>query len=69
MQLLPTSSGNQTPGRYVATLPNGAYDVTVGMGDAAATNSVDVLTAQPGTADSTVLVDHFQATRPTCSPR
>ena len=62
MQLLPTSSGNQTPGRYVATLPNGAYDVTVGMGDAGATNSVDVLTAQPGTADSTLLVDHFQAT-------
>src|SRR4051794_9268450 len=62
MQLLPTSSGNPTPGRYVATLPNGAYDVTVGMGDATATNSVDVLTAQPGTADSTVLIDHFQAT-------
>jgi len=62
MQLLPTSSGNQTPGRYVATLPNGAYDVTVGVGDVAATNSVDEILAQPGTPDVTTIIDHYVPT-------
>ncbi|MDX6212851.1 MAG: hypothetical protein QOF82_1938, partial [Frankiales bacterium] len=62
MQLLPTSSGNPTPGRYVAALPNGSYDVTVGVGDVAATNSVDEITAQPGTADATTIIDHYVPT-------
>jgi hypothetical protein len=62
MQLLATSSGNPTPGRYVAALPNGQYDVTVGVGDASAINSVDEITAQPGTADATTIIDHYVPT-------
>ena len=57
MQLLSGSTGNPTPGRYVATVPNGQYDVTVGVGDPSATNSVDEVVAQPGTADATTIVD------------
>ena len=62
MQLQAGSSGNATPGRYVATLPNGQYDVTVGVGDPTATNSVDEIVAQPGTADATTLIDNFVPT-------
>ena len=62
MQLQAGSTGNLTPGRYVATLPNGQYDVTVGVGDPTATNSVDEIVAQPGTADATTIIDHFVPT-------
>ncbi|BEP15324.1 hypothetical protein acdb102_36350 [Acidothermaceae bacterium B102] len=62
MQLAANSTGNATPGRYVATLPNGLYDVTVGVGDPTAINSVDEITAQPGTADATTIIDHFVPT-------
>ena len=62
MQLLSGSSGNATPGRYVAALPNGSYDVTVGVGDVAAINSVDEITAQPGTPDAVAIIDHYVPT-------
>ncbi|MDX6245078.1 MAG: hypothetical protein QOE76_2801, partial [Frankiales bacterium] len=55
-------SGNTTPGRWATALPNGQYDVSVTVGDPTATNSVDEITAQPGTADATVVVDHFVPT-------
>ena len=43
---------------WTTPLPNGTYDVTVGVGDATAINSVYEVTAQPGTADATTIIDH-----------
>ncbi|MDX6256616.1 MAG: hypothetical protein QOJ11_2950 [Frankiales bacterium] len=57
-----SGSGNTTPGQWVTTLPNGQYDVTVTVGDPTATNSVDEIVAQPGTADATTIIDHFAPT-------
>ena len=51
--------GVTTPVRWQAALVNGLYEVTVAVGDAAATDSVDRLTAQPGTAQQVVLVGGF----------
>ncbi|BEP13260.1 hypothetical protein acdb102_15710 [Acidothermaceae bacterium B102] len=55
----PSGSGNTTPGQWATTLPNGSYDVTVAVGDPLATNSVDEIVAQPGTADAVTVIDHF----------
>ena len=55
----PAGSGNTTPGQWVTTLPNGAYDVTVGVGDPLAFNSTDEIIAQPGTANAVTIIDHF----------
>lgn len=61
----PAGSGTTTPGRWVAPLADGTYTVTVAVGDPTATNSVDELTAQPGTPDAVTLVDHFVPTSTT----
>ena len=56
---------HRQPDARVATsppLPNGQYDVTVGVGDPTATNSVDEVVAQPGTADATTIIDHYVPT-------
>jgi glucose/arabinose dehydrogenase len=62
----PSGSGNTTPGQWATTLPNGAYDVTVAVGDPLATNSVDEIVAQPGTANAVTVIDQFAPT--TASP-
>ncbi|BEP15492.1 hypothetical protein acdb102_38030 [Acidothermaceae bacterium B102] len=62
MQETASSSGNKTPGQWVTALTNGSYTVTVGVGDATAVNSTYVITAQPGTADATTIVDHYVPT-------
>ena len=55
-------SGQLTPGRWTTPLTNGQYDVTVAVGDATAVNSVYEVTAQPGTANATAIVDHYTPT-------
>jgi len=62
-------SGQLTPGRWTTPLNNGSYDVTVGVGDATAINSVYEVTAEPGTPDATTIIDHVTPTAPSCSPR
>src|SRR5206468_1045801 len=57
-----STTGTHTPVRWEHPLANGTYQVTVAVGDATATNSVDKITAEPGTADSTVIINNFQAT-------
>jgi hypothetical protein len=57
-----STSGVLTPGRWATSLPNGRYDVTVGVGDATHTDSVHEITAQYGTPDATTIVDHFVPT-------
>ncbi len=49
--------------RWQVALHNGLYDVTVAVGDSQAVDSVDVITAQPGTAHKVVLVGGFKPTR------
>ena len=55
----PAGSGNTTPGQWASTLPNGMYDVTVGVGDPLAFNSTDEIVAQPGTANAVTIIDHY----------
>ena len=55
--------GVTTAGQWQATLANGIYNVTVGVGDAAAIDSVDRVTAQPGSKAQVVLVGSFKPTR------
>ncbi|MDX6204715.1 MAG: hypothetical protein QOF39_772 [Frankiales bacterium] len=52
----------RTPVQWQVALVNGMYDVTVAVGDAGATNSVDRITAQPHTARQVVLVGGFVPT-------
>jgi hypothetical protein len=58
----PAGSGTTTPGRWEHALPDGDYDVTVAVGEAAAVNSVHRITAEPGTADATVIIDDYAPT-------
>ena len=58
----PSGSGTTTPGQWATVLPNGTYDVSVTVGDPLATNSVDEIVAQPGTASSVTVIDHFAPT-------
>ena len=58
----PSGSGNTTPGTWVSALANGTYDLTVAVGDPTAINSVYVITAQPGTAQATTVIDHYTPT-------
>jgi hypothetical protein len=53
----PAGSGNTTPGRYVASLANGSYSVTVGVGDPTALNSNNEITA-----NGVVVINHFVPT-------
>ncbi|MDX6228899.1 MAG: hypothetical protein QOI76_2289, partial [Frankiales bacterium] len=55
-------SGQLTPGRWSTPLNNGTYDVTVGVGDATAINSVYEVTAEPGTPNATAIIDHVTPT-------
>ena len=55
----PAGSGNTTPGQWASALANGTYDVTVGVGDPTAFNSVDQVTAQPGTANAVTVVNQY----------
>ncbi len=57
--------GATTPGRWQYAVPNGQYDLTVGVGDAGAIDSVDQVVAEPGGADESVVVDHFRPTAAT----
>ena len=52
--------GVTTPGQWEYALANGDYNVTVAVGDPSNTDSTDVVTAEPGTANAVVLVDHFK---------
>ena len=61
----PAGSGNTTPGRWVTTLPNGTYDVTVVVGDPSAVNSRHRIVAQTGTTSEKVVVDGFVPTAST----
>jgi hypothetical protein len=54
--------GTTAAGQWQATLANGVYNVTVGVGDATATDSVDRITAQPSTAKQVILVGGFRPT-------
>lgn len=58
----PAGSGNTTPGVWQYALANGTYDVTVGVGEASATNSINEITAEPGTPNAVVIIDHFGPT-------
>ena len=62
MQETAASTGNKTPGRWVTALADGSYTVTVAVGDATAVNSDYVITAQPGTANATTIIDHYVPT-------
>ncbi|BEP14961.1 hypothetical protein acdb102_32720 [Acidothermaceae bacterium B102] len=55
--------GVTTAGQWQATLANGVYNVTVAVGDAAAIDSVDRITAQPGSKTQVVLVGNFKPTK------
>ena len=55
-----TSGGTTTPGQWEHLLANGDYLVTVAVGDASATNSVDRITIEPGTVNAVVLINNFQ---------
>jgi hypothetical protein len=57
-----STSGILTPGRWATSLPNGRYDVTVGVGDPTHVDSINEITAQYGTPDATVVVDHYVPT-------
>jgi hypothetical protein len=56
------TAGVTTVGRWEYVLPNGAYSVTVGVGDSAATNSVDTIVAERGTANAVTIVNGFVPT-------
>jgi Bacterial Ig-like domain/Glucose / Sorbosone dehydrogenase len=60
-QTAQSSGGTLTPGQWEHALANGSYDVTVAVGDATATNSVDRITAEPGTANAVTIINNFQA--------
>ena len=59
MQETATSSGVKTPGQWEHTIANGTYAVTVAVGDASATNSVDSITAEPGSANAVTIINGF----------
>ena len=61
MQATPTSVGVKTHGQWEHAIANGTYDVTVGVGDASAVNSVDRIVAEPGTG-AAVVVNNFVPT-------
>ena len=61
MQATPTSVGTRTEGQWEHAIANGTYDVTVGVGDASATNSVDRIVAEPG-AGAVVVVNNYVPT-------
>ena len=61
----PAGSGNPATGVWQYALANGTYNVTVAVGEASATNSVNQITAEPGTANAVVIVDHFVPTSTT----
>ncbi|MDX6244883.1 MAG: large repetitive protein, partial [Frankiales bacterium] len=58
-QTASSSGGTQTPGQWEAALTNGDYMLTVAVGDASATNSIDRITVEPGTANASVLINNF----------
>jgi hypothetical protein len=58
-QTASSSGGTQTPGQWEHALSNGDYLVTVGAGDASATNSVDRISLEPGTPNAVTLIDSF----------
>jgi hypothetical protein len=51
-----STTGTSTPGRWEHALANGTYNVTVGVGDAAAINSVYTITAERGTANQVTVL-------------
>jgi hypothetical protein len=59
MQETASSTGVKTPAQWEHALANGTYQVTVAVGDASATNSVDRITAELGTPNAVVLVNNF----------
>jgi hypothetical protein len=62
MQMQAAHGPVASPGQWQVALRNGVYNVTVAVGDAATTNSVDRITAQPHTAAKVVLVGGFKPT-------
>jgi hypothetical protein len=50
----------KTPAQWQVALVDGLYDVTVAVGDSSATDSFDVITAEPHTARQVVLVGGFK---------
>src|SRR3954452_23039309 len=62
MQETATSSGVKTPAQWEHSVPNGTYQVTVAVGDASATNSVDRITAELGTPNAVLLINNFVPT-------
>jgi hypothetical protein len=61
MQAQP-GQGVTTPGRWVAALRNGTYNVTVTVGDPAAVRSVNRINAQSGTPQAVTIVPGFVPT-------
>ncbi|BEP13060.1 hypothetical protein acdb102_13710 [Acidothermaceae bacterium B102] len=64
MQEQPTSVGVKTHGQWEHAIANGTYDVTVGVGDASAIDSIDRIVAEPG-AGAVVVVNNFLPTTAT----
>ena len=58
----PIGSGTTTPGVWQHALNNGTYSVTVAVGESTATNSINQITAEPGGANSVVIINQFQPT-------
>lgn len=58
----PAGSGNPATGVWQYALANGTYNVTVAVGEASATNSINEITAEPGTANAVAIIDHFVPT-------
>ena len=61
VQEQPTSMGVKTHGQWEHAIANGSYQVTVGVGDASAVDSVDRITAETG-ASAVVIVNNFVPT-------
>ena len=53
----------RTAGQWQVALADGTYDVTVGVGDGAALDSVDRVVAQPRTTAAVVLIAGFRPTK------
>ena len=64
VQEQPTSMGVKTHGQWEHAIANGSYQVTVAVGDASAVDSVDRITAEPGTG-AVVIVNNFLPTTTT----
>jgi hypothetical protein len=58
----PAGSGSTTPGVWQYALENGTYDVTVAVGEASATNSVNRIVAEPGGANAVTIIDNYVPT-------